>query len=102
MESQSVKERKINQKKQQQKKSFRFSGSFFQTFPVHFSWPCSAKLLLATAPVALLFLLQCEHVIEILLLLLNRDCTCSHPCCLIAKCSQNINGQVMCVGEPIL
>lgn len=37
----SVKEGKINQKKQQQqqKKSFRFSGSFFQTFPVHFSWP---------------------------------------------------------------
>lgn len=75
---------------------------FFKTITTCLSRPDCAKVLLTAAPlVPMLFLLQCENIIEIWLPL-HKDCTCCHLCCLIAKCSQNVNGQVRCVGEPIL
>lgn len=101
MEKESVTEGKSNQRKP--RIYLDSVVHFFQTVAMYLSWADCAKALLAAAPLAaMLFLLQCENLIEIPLSLLHKDCTCYHPCCLIAKCSQNVNGQVTCVGEPIL
>lgn len=66
---------------------------FFPTVTMYFSWPDCTNEVFAAAPlVAVLLLLQCKNIMEISLALLHRDCTCYHLLCLIANCSQNVNG----------
>lgn len=101
MEKESGKEGKSNQMKL--RCYLDTTVQIFQTVSMSLSWPDCANIVFAAAPLlATLFLLQCENIMEISLPLLRRDCTCYHLFCLIANCSQNVNGQVMYVGEPIL